>query len=219
MARRSSSRLVSARPHGEPSTRFRFDPRGTRFRIYQQASSVEGFAAPLTVHVASRPGTIGPGPSDSRIRVIDPMERRPYKWKLPYSDSAVGEPRASALSARRPASPAGQGRRRHFDHVRVGTRAFSPPTRSRPSGACSRSGSTTSGHRIVWFFRDREHRHLELIPRAETDNAWSGEELLEFGYSLPRRRGRRRSAPAWLCENFDVVAHETRPPDPQIHHR
>ncbi|HEY7540056.1 MAG TPA: hypothetical protein VIF11_07945 [Methylomirabilota bacterium] len=66
------------------------------------------------------------------------------------------------------------------------------------------------GRRIEWFFRDREHRHLEIIPRAETDNAWSGEGFLEFGYYLPPR-GRRRRPPdrEWLCENFDVVAHET----------
>ena len=210
MARRSSSRRVSVRPHGEPSTRFRFDPRGTRFRIYQQASSVEGFATPLTVHVASPPGTIGPGPSDSRIRVIDTDGRRPFKWKLPYADSAVGEPRwRPPYPPGDPRHPPVKARRGHFDHVRVGTRAFSAANAFATVRCVLEIWEHYLGHRIVWFFRDREHRHLELIPRAETDNAWSGEGFLEFGYSLPRRRGRRRTAPAWLSENFDVVAHET----------
>jgi hypothetical protein len=210
MARRSLSRRVSARPHGEPSTRFRFDPRGTRFRIYQQASKVEGFAAPLTVHVASRPNTIGPGPSDSRIRVIDAAGRRPFKWKLPYSDSAVGEPRwRPPYPSGDPRHPPVKARRGHFDHVRVGTRAFSAVNAFATVRCVLEIWEHYLGHRIVWFFRDREHQYLELIPRAETDNAWSGEGFLEFGYSRPRRRGRRRSAPAWLSENFDVVAHET----------
>jgi len=65
------------------------------------------------------------------------------------------------------------------------------------------------GRRITWFFKNRERPRLEIIPRAETDNAWSGEGFLEFGYLLPRRKGRRNRRPAWLCENFDVIAHET----------
>jgi hypothetical protein len=60
------------------------------------------------------------------------------------------------------------------------------------------------GRRIVWFFRDRERRRLEIFPRSATDNAWSGEGFLEFGFFLPR--GSRR--PAWLSESFDIIAHE-----------
>ena len=186
---------------------FRFDTRGTRFRIYQQAKTVRGFAGPLTVYVNSRPGTIGPGPADSRIRVIDAVGRRPYKWKLPYSDSTSGEPRW------RPPYPSGdprhtpvKARRRHFDHVRVGTRAFSAANAFATVRCVLEIWEHYLGRRIVWFFRDRERRHLEIIPRVETNNAWSGEGFLEFGYLLPRRRP---GDPVWLCENFDVVAHET----------
>jgi hypothetical protein len=212
MARRSAPRRVPARTRSnrERSTRFRFDPRGTRFRIYQQASSVKGFAAPLTVYVASRPGTIGPGPADSRIRVIDADGRRPYKWKLPYSDSAAGEPRwRPPYPPGDPRHPPLKARRGHFDHVRVGTRAFSAANAFATVRCVLEIWEHYLGRRIVWFFRDRQRQHLELIPRVETNNAWSGEGFLEFGYFLPRRRGRRRRDPAWLSENFDVVAHET----------
>jgi hypothetical protein len=65
------------------------------------------------------------------------------------------------------------------------------------------------GRRIVWFFAESQLRRLEIIPRTDTDNAWSGEGFLEFGYRLVRRRRRRHPRPAWLCESFDIIAHET----------
>jgi len=68
--------------------------------------------------------------------------------------------------------------------------------------------STISGRKIVWFFPRREASPPGDHPRVETDNAWSGEGFLEFGYLLPGARRRRRPRPEWLCENFDVVAHE-----------
>src|SRR5882672_1496971 len=190
--------------------RFRFDQRGTRFRIYQQAQNVRGFAAPSTIYVGSRPGTIGPGPSDSRIRVIDAKGRRPRKWKLPYSDSSSGEPRwRPPYPSRDPRHPPLTARRGHFDHVRTGTRAFSAANAFATVRSVLEIWEHYLGRRIVWFFRDAKRRHLEIIPRVETDNAWSGEGFLEFGYLLPRARRRGRRRPEWLCENFDVVAHET----------
>src|SRR3989454_297365 len=106
---------------------FRFNPRGTRFRIYPQSRSVKGFETPIVVHVDSRPGTIGPGPADSTMYVVDADGMPPNRWKAPYADDATGEPR------------------------------WRPP-----------------------------------YPRWE-----------------PRGAPARRRRPAWLCENFDVVAHET----------
>jgi hypothetical protein len=193
------------------AARFRFDPRGTRFRIYQQAKTVPGFGEPFTVYVASAPGTIGPGPSDSRIRVIDALGRRPFKWKLPYSDSTAGEPRwRPPYPARDPRRTPVKSRRGHFDYVRVGSRDFSAANAFATVRCVLEIWEHYLGRKIVWFFRDHERRHLEIIPRVETDNAWSGEGFLEFGYYLPPRRRRRRSpGPEWLCENFDVVAHET----------
>jgi hypothetical protein len=190
--------------------RFWFDQRGTRFRIYPQAKNVPGFASPSTIYVGSRPGTIGPGPADSRIRVIDAMGRRPHKWKLPYSDSASGEPRwRPPYPPRDPRHQPVTARRGHFDHVRTGTRAFSAANAFATVRCVLEIWEHYLGRKIVWFFSDRKRRHLEIIPRVETDNAWSGEGFLEFGYLRPGARRRRRRRPEWLCENFDVVAHET----------
>src|SRR3989442_5584902 len=60
---------------------FRFNPRGTRFRIYPQSRSVKGFETPIVVHVDSRPGTIGPGPADSTMYVVDATGIPPNRWK------------------------------------------------------------------------------------------------------------------------------------------
>jgi hypothetical protein len=171
---------------------------------------VKGFAAPTTVYLDSRPGTIGPGPADSRIRVIDAVGQRPFRWKLPYSDTTIGEPRwRPPYPSRDPRRTPVKGRRGHFDHLRVGTPAFSAANAFATVRCVLAIWEHYLGRRIIWFFRDRERRHLEIIPRAETNNAWSGEGFLEFGYLVPGGGRRRDGRPAWLCENFDVVAHET----------
>lgn len=204
MARRRSPRSAPPRPRRARFKRFRFDPRGTRFRIFLQPTSVKGFATPSIIHVNSRPGTIGPGPEDSRIRVIDAEVRR----KVPYTD-VTGQPRWRPPYPRRdPRRPPVKARRGHFDHLRTGSRAFWAANAFATVRCVLEIWEHYLGRRIVWFFRDRERRLLEIIPRADTDNAWSGEGFLEFGYFLPRPRGRRDPRPSWLCESFDIIAHE-----------
>src|SRR5439155_18414372 len=94
--RAEAAPLPRLRPltRGTPQTgSFRFNPRGTRFRIYPQSRSVKGFETPIVVHVDSRPGTIGPGPADSTMYVVDAAGIPPNRWKVPYADDATGEPR------------------------------------------------------------------------------------------------------------------------------
>ena len=191
-------------------TRFRFNQRGTRFRIYQQPRSVEGFAEPAVVYVDSRPGTIRPGPEDSRIRVIDAEGRAPYRWKLPYTDGATSNPRWRPPYPRRgPRRPPVKARRGHFDHLRVGGRDFWAANAFATVRCVLEIWEHYLGRRIVWFFANGEHRQLEIIPRADTDNAWSSEGFLEFGYGPPAGRRRQDRSPEWLCESFDIIAHET----------
>ena len=210
MARRPAPRRARERPRSERLKRFRFNPRGTRFRIYPQQKSVKGFATPSIIYVNARPGTIGPGPEDSRIRVVDAEGQGLYRWKVPYTDSIAYEPRWRPPYPRRdrrrkPVQP----RRGHFDHLRVGSRAFGAANAFATVRCVLEIWEHYLGRRITWFFKNRERPRLEIIPRAGTDNAWSGEGFLEFGYLLPRRKARRNRRPEWLCENFDVIAHET----------
>src|SRR5439155_764900 len=105
-----------------------------------------------------------------------------------------------ALARRAPARP----RRGHFDHLAVGTRAFWACHVFATVRCVREIWEHCFGRQLPWFFKDPDAPRLEIIPRAESANAWSSEGFLEFGYLLDRRR-----RPAWLCENFDVVAHET----------
>ncbi len=178
--------------------RFRFNTRGVRFRIFPQPRSVDGFRRPCLVHVDSRPGTIGPGPADSRMYVVDALR------KPPYSDEATGEPRwrppyPRRAPRRKPVTPRRNG---HFDHLRPGTRAFSAAHVFAVVRCVLEIWEHYVGRRIPWFFEDRRARRLELIPRALSSNSWSSEGYLEFGFG-----GGDRSDP--FCDNFDVVAHET----------
>ena len=92
----------------------RYRVRGTRFRVYPQLKGLRGVATPETVYVDAAPGTIGPGPSDDRMYVVD------ADGKLPYDDTGLHPPyRGSRLP---PVVPRRDG---HFDHLRPGTREFS----------------------------------------------------------------------------------------------
>jgi len=190
--------------------RFRFNPRGTRFLIYQQPSSVRGFDEPAVVHVDSRPGTIRPGPEDSRIRVIDAEGRTPFQWKLPYTDGVTANPRwRPPYPPRGPRRPPVRPRRGHFDHLSIGSRDFWAANAFATVRCVLEIWEHYLGRRIVWFFANGEHQHLEIIPRTDSDNAWSGEGFLELGYRRPPRRRGRAQPPDWLCESFDIIAHET----------
>ena len=54
--------------------RFRFNEDGTKFWLYPQPG-----LSPEPVYIDAVPGTIGPGPKDHRIYVIDAKEKKPYK--------------------------------------------------------------------------------------------------------------------------------------------
>ena len=191
-------------PRAARPSRFRFNTRGTRFRIYQQPKSVPGFDEPTIVYVDSRPGTIRSGPEDSRIRVIDAEGRAPFRWKLPYTDGTTSNPRwRPPYPAHGPRRPPVRPRRGHFDHLQVGSRDFWAANAFATVRCVLEIWEHYLGRRIVWFFAE-EHRRLEIILRTDSDNAWSSEGFLEFGYRRPRRQ-----PPDWLCESFDIIAHET----------
>ena len=95
---------------------------GTRFRLFPQPSFLERRERPETVQVSRPPGTVGPGPADDRMVVIDPMgKERPYGIRLVPGAGAILylPPWRGPIGP--PARPNTAG---HFDHLPVGTRAF-----------------------------------------------------------------------------------------------
>jgi hypothetical protein len=176
-------------------SRFQFDQEaGTRFHLYLQPRTIEGFEDPIKVYLDTRPGTIKAGPDDGSIRVIDAEDKQPYRddrtwntlWKPPFDGPAFA-----------PVAP----RDGHFDHVVPGTRHFSAAAAFASIRCALDVWAHYLGGPVRWYFADT-YDHLEVIPRIDSSNAWSGEGFLEFGY-----RDYPHNAEAY-CENFDTVTHE-----------
>jgi len=171
---------------------------GTRFKIY-----LPGFAEPQTILVKGRPGTIAAGPRGRGIRVVDArhIDGTRAGNKPPYKDEFTGLSRTRPPwrgDAHAPAQPI----RGHFDKARVGSRAFTAAAAYATVRSVLDLWERIFGHPLPWFFRE-SYRHLEVIPRVDSKNSWSGEGFIECGFARPRRERRP------MGENFDVVAHET----------
>jgi hypothetical protein len=166
--------------------------RGTRFRLYPQPPVLRSIQGPETVWVAAPAGSIGAGPSDERMYVVDAIGKdRPYDY--PYLPPYRG-PRNP------PVEPGSDG---HFDHL--------DDPWSREFMAAHMYGTLRFvldvwekyfGGPIPWHFADERPR-LELVPLVEWNNAHSGYGFIETGFARPGAPD-----PQPFCLNFDVLAHE-----------
>lgn len=174
---------------------------GTRFRLFPQAPFLAPFQIPETVTVSSPAGTVGPGPADARMYVIDP----------------IGKPMAYGLAEDRrgnptyllppwpgpifpPAMPDANG---HFDHIAVDDPAFEAAHMFGVVRWTLDIWEHYLGHPIAWHF-DRHFDRLELVlQRNLEENAFMGYGFLEVGF---HRADDGLVEPFSL--NFDVVAHE-----------
>ncbi len=177
---------VSAHHHGrQPLAK-----RGTRFRIYPQTPVLPGVHEPETVWVSSPAGSIGPGPSDRRMYVIDPVD------KAPYGDEELPPYRGSIYA---PATPGPTG---HFDHIAPGHREFFSAHCYGTLRFVLDVWEEYLGTAVPWHFAAHFDR-LEILPLVRWNNAQCGYGFVEFGTHSPGLPG----APP-LCLNFDVIAHE-----------
>src|SRR5262245_42385013 len=180
--------------------RFQFNEGGTRFRVHLQPPSVPGFAEPAIVPISAAPGTIGPGPEDNAvgIRVLDARDKPTYRdeetWKARWRPPCP----EAYFKHGHPVAPDPDG---HFLHLRLGTRAFSAGM----AFAVIRTVRDIWEHHfqrgLPWVFRDT-YEYLEVIPRVESANAWSGEGFVEFGFI-------DEDPETPFADHFDSVAHET----------
>lgn len=165
---------------------------GTRFLLYPQPPVLASIQGPETVRVAAAPGSIGPGPSDERMYVVDALGKdRPYDY--PYLPPYRG-PRHP------PVRPGAGG---HFDHL--------DDPWSREFMAAHMYGTLRFvldvwekyfGGPLPWHFAGERPR-LELVPLVEWNNAHSGYGFIETGFARPGAPD-----PQPFCLNFDVLAHE-----------
>ena len=97
-------------PHNHDQALRRF---GTRVRLFGQSHYTEGFEEAEVVWLSPPAGSVGPGPSDDRMYVVDPIgKQEPYEF--PYLPPYRGP-------AHSPVLPDAEG---HFDYLDVGTRDF-----------------------------------------------------------------------------------------------
>jgi hypothetical protein len=181
----------------------RYAPRreGTRFRLFPQAPYRTATPhPPETVWLSPPAGSIGPGPQDDRIYVIDPVRKRdpygiaftayhtPYLY-LPPWDGPIYPP----------ATPSPDG---HFDHLAVGT----PEFEAAHVYGCVRFvlevWERYFGRPVEWHFSPQYER-LEIVLLPEWDNAHVGWGFMEVG-AHTTEQGELRP----FSLNFDTIAHE-----------
>lgn len=164
---------------------------GTRVRLFAQSHYVEGYEEPETVWLSPPAGSVGPGPADDRMYVVDPLyKNEPYEF--PYLPPYRGP-------VHPPVEPDAEG---HFDYMDVNTRDFVAVHMYGGIRRVLDIWESYFGRRIEWQFRPHFER-LELIPILDWDNAQSGYGFIETGFG-PSQAGEAQP----FCLNFDVLAHE-----------
>jgi hypothetical protein len=164
---------------------------GTRFRMYCQPMNLKDFEKAEVVTLSPPAGSIGLGPRDSRIKIIDAKGKKLYDdlHTPPYH----GETHP-------PAKPDASG---HFDYL---DDAESHEFRAAHAYATLRMVLDVwehySGEPVRWFFAP-DYRYLEVIPSVDWENGQAGYGYIELGYGLSGSADKRP-----FSLNFDVLAHE-----------
>lgn len=181
--------------------RFRFGHNGTTFCIFAQLRSL-GFT-PERIQVDASRGPIKAGPTDDTIEVIDALNKPSY-----FSDTT------GKLGRRRPPYPkdgprssrVATPRKGDFTHIKPRERAFAAAM----VYAVVRTALAVWHHffqldrPLAWHFARGNGPVLQIHPRVESYNGWSGDGFLEFGF--PNWDEDTRNP---FSENFEVIAHET----------
>lgn len=173
---------------------------GIRFRLFPQAPFLHPDREPDTIVIDAAPGSIGPGPSDGRMYLIDAIGKHsPYGvGQSPFGTPFLDLPpwRGRTL---RPVYPDADG---HFDHIPVAAPEFE---RAHVFG-CVRfvldHWERYFGHRIPFHF-ERDLPRLEIVMLPDFDNAHVGYGFMEVG----AEHGEDGSVVPFST-SFDVLAHE-----------
>jgi hypothetical protein len=183
-----------------------FDPnlpdnhQGTRFRLFPQLPSLEQQGEPETVWVSPPAGSVGAGPSDNEMYVIDPVgKEQPYgyypgpggittHYKPPWNGPTLS-----------PALPDENG---HFDNLEFGTPQFEQAHAYGSIRFTLDIWEDYLGHPIDWHFAN-EYDQLEILFLRGLDNAYAGFGSIEIG-SYTTKNG--DFVPFGL--SFDILSHE-----------
>ncbi len=164
---------------------------GTRFRLYPQMPDLEGFSRPETVRVSPPPGTIGAGPFDGAMRVVDALDK-PEPYEFPYMPPYRGPTHPPALPG-----PGG-----HFDHISPNSRQFLSAHMYGSVRFVLDIWEAYLGKTVDWY-DPSDGFIVELVPEVAWDNAHAGIGFIETG-GRTNREGKHHL----FALNFDVLAHE-----------
>lgn len=173
---------------------------GTRFRVYPQPPFGRPGALPETIEVSSPPGSIGPGPADSRMYFVRALgKRNPYGVNVgPMGTPWLFMPPWTGPSAP-PVEPTRDG---HFDHVNPGTPEFEAAHLFGGVQFVLDIWEGYLGHPVRWHFaRDFERLELGVLPHW--DNGQIGYGYIEMG----TRRDGSGEAKSYAL-SLDLIAHE-----------
>ena len=173
---------------------------GVRFRLFPKPPYVHPEWPPETISVSETPGSIGPGPSDSRMRLIVPIDKR---FSYGVNPGPLGTPRLDLPPYRgpihRPVCPDQEG---HFDRIPEDTLEFAEAHVFGTVRFVLDIWERYFGRPIEWHFA-RDYRQLEIVIHPRLDNALVGYGFMEVGaHPLPD------GSLAPFALNFDVMAHE-----------
>src|SRR5260370_39008060 len=173
---------------------------GVRFRLYPKPPYVHPEWAPETISVSSVPGSIGPGPSDDRMLLINPIDKR---FAYGVNPGPLGTPHLALPPWKgpvfQPVRPSAEG---HFDHIPEGAPEFAEAHVFGTVRFVLDIWERYFGRRIEWHFAP-DYRRLEIVILPGLNNAYAGYGFMEVGaHRFPD--GTR--APLRL--NFDVMAPE-----------
>jgi hypothetical protein len=173
---------------------------GVRFRLFPKPPYVHPDWPPETVCVSEPPGAIGPGPSDDRIHLINPIGKffaygvNPGPLGTPHMDLPPWK--GPTLP---PVRPSAEG---HFDHLPVGTPEFAEAHVFGTVRFVLDIWERYFGRRIDWHFA-ADYRRLEISILPGLNNAYAGYGFMEVGaHRFPD------GSHAPYAVNFDVIAHE-----------
>ncbi len=173
---------------------------GVRFRLYPKPPYVHPEWPPETVCVSDPPGAVGPGPSDERMHLVNPIGKR---FAYGVNPGPLGTPHLDLPPWKgavfRPVHPDAEG---HFDAIPEGTPEFAEAHVFGTVRFVLDIWERYFGRRIDWHFAP-DYPRLEIVILPGLDNAYAGYGFMEVGaHRFPD--GTR--APFAL--NFDVIAHE-----------
>jgi hypothetical protein len=173
---------------------------GTRFRLFVQPPFGDAGSVPEIVTVSSPPGTVGAGPSDDRMFVVEPVGKKwPYGMnRAPLGTSFVYLPQWSGPQLA-PALPDESG---NFDYLTPDMPGFE----AAHAFGCVRFTMDVwenyLGQPLEWHFgEDFEKLEISILPHW--DNAQYGYGFLEIGSQFEQDGS---MLPFTL--DFDIIAHE-----------